>query len=59
MVHRDIKPSNCLLHNGVIKLPDFGFAKEIKNMYKEIEITFLGTPEYSPWLVSLLDLTEK
>lgn len=27
IIHRDIKPANLLLHNGVIKIADFGFAK--------------------------------
>lgn len=27
MVHRDIKPENILLHDGVIKLADFGFSR--------------------------------
>lgn len=29
MVHRDIKPDNILVHDGVLKLADFGFAREI------------------------------
>ena len=32
VIHRDIKPENILLHNGSIKLADFGFAKAIENM---------------------------
>ena len=27
IVHRDLKPGNILLHNGIIKLGDFGFCK--------------------------------
>lgn len=30
IIHRDIKPSNVMLHNGTIKLGDFGFCKELK-----------------------------
>lgn len=26
IIHRDIKPANILIHNGVPKLADFGFA---------------------------------
>lgn len=28
-IHRDIKPENILINNGVLKLADFGFAKEV------------------------------
>ena len=31
IIHRDIKPSNVMLHNGTVKLGDFGFCKELKN----------------------------
>ena len=30
IIHRDIKPSNVMLHNGTVKLGDFGFCKELK-----------------------------
>jgi serine/threonine protein kinase len=29
VVHRDIKPENILIKNGVLKLADFGFGKEV------------------------------
>jgi len=28
-MHRDLKPSNIMLHNGTIKLGDFGFCKAL------------------------------
>lgn len=28
-MHRDIKPSNILVNNGVIKVADFGLARQI------------------------------
>jgi len=27
IIHRDIKPANILLHQGLVKIADFGFAK--------------------------------
>jgi len=29
ILHRDLKPSNILLHDGVIKIADFGFCKTL------------------------------
>jgi serine/threonine-protein kinase ULK/ATG1 len=29
IMHRDLKPSNIMLHNGSIKLGDFGFCKSL------------------------------
>jgi len=44
IVHRDIKPDNILLHNGIIKLADFGFCQRIKNSQMLFEK--LGSPLY-------------
>jgi serine/threonine protein kinase len=30
IIHRDIKPANILLHKGVAKITDFGFARVIE-----------------------------
>lgn len=38
-MHRDFKAANILLHNGVAKIADLGFAKIAKNM----TATILGT----------------
>ena len=27
IVHRDLKPANILMHQGICKIADFGFAK--------------------------------
>lgn len=45
IVHRDIKPANILINDGIPKLADFGFAKDIdappyKYYYN------VGTPMY-------------
>ena len=31
IMHRDLKPENLLLHNGNIKLADFGFCKPLES----------------------------
>ena len=46
-VHRDLKPENILFHQGVAKIADFGFSRILDDMDKELELTLLGTPEYS------------
>lgn len=30
-MHRDLKPDNILIHNGNIKIGDFGFCKPLEN----------------------------
>lgn len=45
ILHRDLKPQNILLKNDVIKICDFGFAKEMSastNFLKSVK----GTPLY-------------
>jgi serine/threonine protein kinase len=44
-MHRDLKPDNILLHNGIIKLADFGFCK-ILNSPEDLAQTMLGSPIY-------------
>ena len=29
IIHRDIKPANILIHHGMAKISDFGFARLI------------------------------
>lgn len=45
ILHRDLKPTNILFHNGVIKVADFGFCKELM---KETDMTqtMVGSPIY-------------
>ncbi|KAL4470320.1 hypothetical protein ABPG74_011931 [Tetrahymena malaccensis] len=47
--HRDIKPKNILLHNGEIKLVDFGLSKIIADQNINITQGFntcVGTPQF-------------
>ena len=32
IIHRDIKPANFLIHNGVVKISDFGFARVVNDL---------------------------
>lgn len=42
IIHRDLKAENILSHNGVYKIADFGFSKQVENI-EEIQQTTLGT----------------
>ena len=42
IMHRDLKPANILMHNGVIKIADFGFCKWLDESGKTG--TILGSP---------------
>tara|TARA_B110000967_G_scaffold205586_1_gene250432 strand:- start:730 stop:1833 length:1104 start_codon:yes stop_codon:yes gene_type:complete len=44
ILHRDIKPENILIHDNVIKISDFGFAKSFEK--NELITTFCGSPLY-------------
>ena len=45
IVHRDLKPQNILINNDkIIKLADFGFAKEFKDTL--LTETICGSPLY-------------
>ena len=52
IAHRDLKPENLLYSNpapeGILKLTDFGFAKEI------LQQNSLQTPCYTPYYVGKL-----
>ncbi|KAK5637813.1 hypothetical protein RI129_000004 [Pyrocoelia pectoralis] len=54
IAHRDIKGDNILIHRGIAKLTDFGFAKyswDDKNDQAVLAETYCGTePYYSPQL---------
>ena len=52
-LHRDIKPGNILMSNdGVVKLADFGIAKQLDNT-ASLALSFVGTQIYmSPERIS-------
>ncbi len=43
-MHRDLKPDNILFKDGVVKLGDFGFCKNIEKT--KMTKTMLGSPIY-------------
>jgi len=47
IIHRDIKPANILLHEGIAKITDFGFARVIDSgMEDTANLSKVGTPLY-------------
>ena len=46
IIHRDIKPENILLHNGNIKIADFGLSKVVKDPEIQHNFSVKGTPIY-------------
>jgi len=50
IMHRDIKPDNIMFHKDQVKVADFGFAKVIQDIDKNImdKHTSVGTPLYCP-----------
>ena len=45
LVHRDLKPENILIKDGIYKVADFGFAREVQDA-KKMLTTCVGTPLY-------------
>lgn len=61
IMHRDLKPQNCLVGSrGVIKLADFGFARELGDAARKETLTSIkGTPLYmAPEMFSNAAYTE-
>jgi serine/threonine protein kinase len=47
VMHRDIKPDNIFIHNGNIKLGDFGFSKMVNELCDiNLNDTICGSPLY-------------
>lgn len=59
-MHRDLKPANILIKNGVCKLADFGFAKNLQYGDNTILKSIVGTPLYmSPQILARTAYTNK
>lgn len=43
VIHRDLKPENVILHEGVVKVCDFGWSV---HRGSQLRTTFCGTPLY-------------
>jgi len=48
IIHRDLKPENILLHNGKIKIGDFGFARIVHDVDEPEKMTQKCSPLYAP-----------
>ena len=47
VIHRDLKPANILIHNGQVKIADFGFARTVDDPKIQSRFTKkIGTPLY-------------
>lgn len=59
IIHRDLKPANILIKNGICKIADFGFAKNLSNNNAILK-SIVGTPLYmSPQLLKGTKYTSK
>lgn len=59
IIHRDLKPANILVHEGVFKICDFGFAKFFTDTTRMAR-TCVGTPIYmSPQVLHQKSYTNK
>ncbi|KRX06976.1 Protein kinase-like domain [Pseudocohnilembus persalinus] len=47
IIHRDLKPENILLHQGQIKIGDFGFGRFLEDTDKAVQISKKCTPIYA------------
>ena len=57
-MHRDFKLPNILMHNGIIKIADFGFSKILGD--EAYTTTMLGSPlNMAPEILEGLDYNNK
>ena len=53
IIHRDMKPANLLISEGVCKISDFGFAKNLEYGENTVMRSIVGTPLYmSPQILN-------
>lgn len=53
IIHRDMKPANLLMSEGVCKIGDFGFAKNLEHGENTVMCSIVGTPLYmSPQILN-------
>lgn len=48
IIHRDLKPANIFINDGVFKIGDFGFAKQLQDRPDSAYNPIVGTPYYMP-----------
>lgn len=46
IIHRDLKPANILIHNGIYKIADFGFARFVNDFNCALLKSCVGSPLY-------------
>jgi serine/threonine-protein kinase ULK/ATG1 len=60
ITHRDLKPANILISDGVSKISDFGFAKNLEYGENTIMRSIVGTPLYmAPQILNKQTYTNK
>lgn len=60
IIHRDLKPANILIHNGVYKIADFGFARFVGNFNNCLLKSCVGSPLYmAPQVLNRKQYTTK
>ncbi|EGR34079.1 protein kinase domain protein [Ichthyophthirius multifiliis] len=51
IIHRDLKPANILINDGVFKIADFGFAKDVDYKSDKLLVSCVGSPMYMDPLI--------
>ena len=46
IIHRDMKPANILIMGSTFKICDFGFARFVDDLKKEMVSSVVGSPLY-------------